>query len=77
MLQKQLLVQRIAEVQPIPSRQHLDVLGVLRGLAGLHQTYIGLLERGARTPSLDTANAIARSLGFPLSQLIRDAEKIR
>ncbi len=43
--------------------------------AGLHQTYIGLLERGKRSPNLDTAQAIARSLGQPLSKLIMEAEK--
>jgi transcriptional regulator with XRE-family HTH domain len=46
----------------------------LAAMAGLHQTYIGLLERGKRTPNLDTAQAIAHSLGVPLSQLIIEAE---
>jgi transcriptional regulator with XRE-family HTH domain len=45
--------------------------------AGLHQTYIGLLERGKRSPNLDTAQAIAKSLGRPLSRLITEAEKIQ
>ena len=45
--------------------------------AGLHQTYIGLLERGQRSPNLDTAQAIARSLGCSLSQLIIEAEKLQ
>ena len=33
--------------------------------AGLHQTYIGLLERGERSPNLDTAKAIANALEYP------------
>ncbi len=45
--------------------------------AGLHQTYIGLLERGKRSPNLDTAQAIARSLGCSLSKLIIEAEKLQ
>lgn len=45
----------------------------LARLAGLHQTYIGLLERGERTPNLDTANAIARALGKSLEELIVEA----
>jgi transcriptional regulator with XRE-family HTH domain len=49
----------------------------LASQAGLHQTYIGLLERGKRSPNLDTAQAIARSLGCSLSQLIIEAEKIQ
>ena len=43
--------------------------------AGLHRTYIGLLERGLRTPTIDTGHAIARALGLALSELVRDAEK--
>ena len=48
----------------------------LAELSGLHQTYIGLLEREKRSPNLDTANAIADALGLPLSQLIAEAERI-
>ena len=43
--------------------------------AGLHQTYIGLLERGERSPNLDTAKAIADALGVPLGKMIARAEK--
>ena len=49
----------------------------LAELAGLHQTYIGLLERGKRSPNLDTAQAIAKGLGVPLSRLIVEAERIQ
>ena len=43
--------------------------------AGLHQTYIGLLERGKRSPNLDTAQAVAKTLGVSLSKLIAKAER--
>jgi transcriptional regulator with XRE-family HTH domain len=46
----------------------------LAAKAGLHQTYIGLLERGVRSPNLDTAQAIAKSLGFRLSKLLKQSE---
>jgi len=49
----------------------------LARLSGLHQTYVGLLERGERSPSLDTAEAVARALGVSLSCLITEAEKAR
>jgi transcriptional regulator with XRE-family HTH domain len=42
--------------------------------AGLHQTYIGMIERGASNPSLDAANAIAEALEIPFSKLIAEAE---
>jgi transcriptional regulator with XRE-family HTH domain len=41
--------------------------------AGLHQTYIGLLEHGKRAPTLDTANAIAEALEIPFEELIAEA----
>ena len=44
--------------------------------AGLHQTYIGLLEREKRSPNLDTAKAIADALGSSLAQMIAEAEQI-
>ena len=47
----------------------------LAEMAGLHQTYIGLLEREERSPNLDTARAIADALGLPLAQMIAEAER--
>jgi transcriptional regulator with XRE-family HTH domain len=45
--------------------------------AKLHQTYIGLIERKLRNPSLDAVDAIAEVLGVPVSKLISEAEKLR
>ncbi len=45
--------------------------------AGLHQTYIGMIERGVSNPSLDAANAIAEALELPFSKLIGEAEALR
>jgi transcriptional regulator with XRE-family HTH domain len=47
---------------------------VLAEKSGLHQTYIGLLERGERSPNLDTAKAIANALGMSLGKMINEAE---
>jgi transcriptional regulator with XRE-family HTH domain len=49
----------------------------LARLAGVHQTYIGLLERGERSPNLDTANAIAQALGTTLGKMVIEAGKIQ
>ena len=46
----------------------------LAEMSGLHQTYVGLLERGERSPNLDTAKAIADALKVPLGKLIIEAE---
>ena len=42
--------------------------------AGLHQTYIGLLEKGERNPNLDTAKAIAEALGTSLGKMVTESE---
>ena len=49
----------------------------LAELSGLTQTYPGMIEKGDRVPTVDVANSIARSLGVPLSELIREAEKLQ
>ena len=43
--------------------------------AGLHRTYVGLIERGQRNPTIEVGHALARALGVSLSDLVRDAEK--
>jgi transcriptional regulator with XRE-family HTH domain len=48
----------------------------LAELSGLHQTYVGLLERGERSPNLDTAKAIADALGVSLGKIITEAERL-
>jgi transcriptional regulator with XRE-family HTH domain len=45
--------------------------------SGLHQTYVGLLEREKRSPNLDTAKAIAKALGLTLAKLIDESERIQ
>ena len=45
--------------------------------AGLHQTYIGMIERGTSNPSLDAANAIAEALEIPFSKMIAETEAER
>ena len=44
---------------------------------GIHHTYVGLLERGKRTPTIDVAERVARALGKNLSALIAEAERAR
>ena len=44
--------------------------------ADLHATYIGLIERSLRNPSLNVAKAIANALGTPLGQLVSEAEQL-
>jgi transcriptional regulator with XRE-family HTH domain len=43
--------------------------------AAVHRTYVGLIERGARTPTIDVAERIAKALGLSLSALIKEAER--
>jgi transcriptional regulator with XRE-family HTH domain len=43
--------------------------------AGVHHTYVGLVERGKRKPTLDVAARLASALGRKLSTLIAEAER--
>jgi transcriptional regulator with XRE-family HTH domain len=43
--------------------------------AGLHRNYIGLLERGLRTPSIEVLRKVAVGLETTMSSLIRDLER--
>jgi ribosome-binding protein aMBF1 (putative translation factor) len=61
-------------------KRHREEKGLSRAalaeMAGLHQTYIGLLEREERSPNLDTAKAIASALGLTLTQMVAEAEQL-
>lgn len=43
--------------------------------AGVHHTYVGLVERGRRKPTVDVAEKLARALGTRLSILVAEAER--
>ena len=42
--------------------------------AELHPTYISMLERGIRNPTLDVAARLAKALKLPLPKLIQKTE---
>lgn len=42
--------------------------------AGLHPTYISMIERGVRNPTLDTSDRIASVLKVSLQNLITEAQ---
>lgn len=48
----------------------------LAELAGLDRTFISMIERGTRKPTLDSAKRIAEGLNKPLSELVRKAEEL-
>jgi transcriptional regulator with XRE-family HTH domain len=43
--------------------------------AHLHRTYVSQLERGLKTPSLQSIAGLASALGMPAWQLVRAAEE--
>ena len=43
--------------------------------AGVHHTYVSMVERGARKPTIEAGEALARALGTKLSALIEEAER--
>lgn len=48
----------------------------LADLADFDRTFIGFLERGERSPSLDTVFALARALGIPANRFIAKVDAI-
>jgi transcriptional regulator with XRE-family HTH domain len=49
----------------------------LAELAGLHPTYVGMVERGVRNPTLDVAARLAKALKVGLPKLIAEAQSQR
>lgn len=43
---------------------------------GLHRTYISLLERGRKSPTLTTLAKLGTAIGVPASELIRRVETV-
>jgi transcriptional regulator with XRE-family HTH domain len=43
--------------------------------AGLHRTYISMLERGVRMPSIGVVEKLAAALDTSMASLMRDLEK--
>jgi transcriptional regulator with XRE-family HTH domain len=44
-------------------------------LAGIHPTYISILENGRKSPTVDVLDRIARALEVKISTLLADVEK--
>jgi transcriptional regulator with XRE-family HTH domain len=49
----------------------------LAELVELHTTYVSLIERGKRSPTIETVDKLAKALGTEGSKLIAAAEKLR
>jgi transcriptional regulator with XRE-family HTH domain len=47
----------------------------LAELAEIDRTYVSMIERGKRHPTLEVAGRIANALGMKLSEIIRRAER--
>jgi len=44
-------------------------------LCGVHRTYMGAIERGEKTVTIETADKIAKALEIRISQLFIELEK--
>lgn len=47
----------------------------LAEISGLDRTFVSMIERGIRKPTLESAKRIADGLGFSLGELIRIVEE--
>jgi transcriptional regulator with XRE-family HTH domain len=48
----------------------------LAARCGLHRTYIGSIERGEKTITIETAQKLSRAFGVTLTQLFERLEKL-
>lgn len=46
----------------------------LADLCDIHRTYVGFIERGEKTVTIETASKLATALGLTLSELFRELE---
>ena len=60
-------------------RQYREKLGLSQedfaDVAGIHRTYVSLIERGKVQVSIGIAHKLAVALGVPLSRMWRDLEQ--
>lgn len=65
----------VAQLVADARRQEGLSMDQLADRAGVHRTYIGLLERHSRQPTLAVAANLAEALGLTLSELVERAEQ--
>jgi len=60
-------------------RERREAAGIsqeqLADRAGLHRTYVSLIERGKRTASIEVLRRVASALGVRMSELIEETGK--
>jgi transcriptional regulator with XRE-family HTH domain len=63
----------------IRARRHArrQSMEALAGEAGMHPTYLGVIERGRGNPTWDKLSDVAEALEIPVSTLAREAEAHR
>jgi transcriptional regulator with XRE-family HTH domain len=45
--------------------------------AGVHRTYIGMIERGEKNITLENINKLAKALDVPISDIFRKLEDLK
>jgi len=61
-------------VREVRTRQGLSQ-EKLAELADLDRTFVSMIERGKRHPTLETAKSLAEALDVPLSTMVASAER--
>ena len=76
MSERGLLVSEIVAQLVTDARRHEGLsTDELADRAGLHRSYVGMVERRSRQPSLAVAADLAEALGLSLSDLVAEAEQ--
>ncbi|HET8607499.1 MAG TPA: helix-turn-helix transcriptional regulator [Gaiellaceae bacterium] len=71
----------IGAVFGVVLREKREAAGIsqeqLADRAGLHRTYVSLIERGKRTASIEVVRKVAKALNVSMASLIDETEKRR
>lgn len=68
-MKKDILVKFGQHIKYLRQQNHLSQ-EQLAELAGVHRTYIGMLERGEKNATIETLYKLSTSLGIPMSALL-------
>jgi len=72
-------VHPLAKIFGVVVRRRREASGVsqeaLAATAGLHRTYISMLERGVRMPSILVAKQVAEALGTSMGTLLTEVDE--
>ena len=73
------MASQLLKLLGVSVRQRREQLGISQeafaNKCGVHRTYVGKVERGEQNVSMSSLARLAKGLGVPVWQLVREAEE--